>query len=805
MTLRKHYRKGPPPMRLDVSTPLSFDRLRQEFISLATDECWSDASQANRWSYLRRAVEAAVTRGAATVDDLRPALSILHSFAPPPDGGSSVRKTLSLLLGAPVTHKLRGYRLDEERWAPLIAVCRRRGGGRTHFSQLEAVLRAAGAWDTAPVVMPDVPTLKAAAACIQMARPTLRAAIATYRATRETLRRDYPASAKDFAPIVVRHARCIGIESLPASTLGPLLGARGVNEHPADLALDDLLRHLAPRLHEEWTAWRAEPRRGERRGLVTVQGEYQTARALSRTAAGLILAGRADLLASISLLSLFNPTEPPLCASHSLDPISLRARQFLGRAHEPVLHSPIRIAMDATADLSRALAGVKEGMYTVSSVTLLQRMWTLTGGVYRRAIQAADPASWKMLKEQFTAALSYAIDCEATPAAMRDKGKLLDLVSLPQFVCLGLPLLNLDRDRQRNDWLALRDRAQAAGHVADDVPGVRQAHSAYAAAAELVLLPGIYIADGLRLGNYRNGVLGVNYILTLKRDVSGRAVGIASITTKWSGADRELARTKRMLEPKQSGRARRRRVSQRNMPSWHEGHVPYDALWQYLEEVTLPRAIAAGVVQIGSTVEDMIDAKCVPLVLSRFCRPGHLIRQSSTSIGVECVGRALWWTAKRVLGRDIPEWDELDRGAEHFRIFVGHDTRLLLSCYWGKVRNDWEYAAFITNDKRDTLVDFYSADAFARWAEAGGDVSHWDHPLAFDGVMDRIRNDRAFRPQPLSLGVQLPPALALLIDSWKRRDQSKARRGGAPLLPASRIRRARPGQQPPTRIATTTG
>lgn len=784
-------------MRLDVSTPVSFDRLRNEFHELAVVEGWSDAKRANRWSYLRRAVEATIAHGAATGDDLRPALSILHSFAPPPDGGSSVRKTLSLLLGAPVTHKLRGYRLDEQRWAPLIAVCRRRGGGRTHFSQLEAVLRAGGAWEAAPTAMPDVPALKAAADSIAMARSTLRAAIANYRGLREMLRAQDPTTAKDFAPIVARHARCIGIESLPADTLTPMLRACGVDEHPADLTLDDLLRHLAPRLHEEWTAWKEDPRRGERRGLVTLQGEYQTARALSRTAAGLILAGRAELLASLSLLSLWNPTALPLCASTPLDAITQRARQFIGRADQPVLHPPMRVAMDATADLSRVLAGVKEGTYTVSSVTILQRMWTLTGGVYRRAIQAADPASWKALKEQFTAALNHAIDCEATPVAIRDKGKLLDLVSLPHFVCLGLPLLELERQRIRAEWLWLAHRAHTAGHAVADVPGVRQAHAAYADAAELRLLPGIYIADGLRLGNYRNGVLGVNYIFTLKRDASGRAIGFDSISTRWSGADRERARTKRTLEPKQSGRTRRLRVSQRNMPAWHEGHVPYAALWQYLEEVTLPRAIAAGVISVGATVEDMIEAKCVPLLLSRRCRPGHLIRQSATSIGVECVGRALWWTAKHVLGRDVPEWDELDRGAEHFRIFVGHDTRLLLSCFWGKVRADWEYAAFITNDKKDTLVDFYSADAYARWAEAAGDVSHWDHPHAFDVVMDRVRHDRSFRPQPSTLGVQLPPALHALMAAWKKRDQAQAKRGAVPLLCTTRIRRARPGQLPP--------
>lgn len=784
-------------MRLDVNMPVSFDRLRNEFQELAVAEGWSDAKRANRWSYLRRAVDMAIARGAATGDDLRPALSILHSFAPPPDGGSSVRKTLSLLLGVPVTHKVRGYRLDEQRWAPLIAIGRRRGGGRTHFSQLEAVLRAAGVWEAAPTAMPDVPALKAAADSIAMARSTLKAAIATYRGSRDLLRAKDPLTAKGFAPIVVRHPRCIGIESLPADTLVPLLRARGVDDHPADLMLDDLLRHLAPRLHEEWTAWQKDPFRGERRGLVTLQGEYQTARALSRMGAGLILAGRAEMLASLSLLSLWNPTEPPLCAETPLDVITQRARQFLGRANQPVLHSPIRIAMDATADVSRALAGVEEGTYTVSSVTILQRMWTLTGGVYRRPIQAADPASWKALKEQFSAALSYAIDCEAAPATTRDKSKLLDLISLPQFVCLGLPLLYLERQRLRDEWLRLADRARAAGHNAAEVPVVRQAHAAYADAAELALMPGVYIADGLRLGNYRNGILGVNYILTLERNASGRAIGIDAITTQWSGADRERARTKRTLEPKLSGRTRRGRVSQRNMPAWHAGHVPHAALWQYLEEVTLPRAIAANVISFGATVEDMMLAKCVPLVLSRLCRPGHLIRQSATSIGVECVGRALWWTAKHVLGRDVPDWGDLDRAGKHFRIFVGHDTRLLLACYWGKVRVDWEYAAFITNDKVETLVDFYSADAYARWAEAGGNISHWDHPHAFDDVMDRVRNERFFRPQPSTLGVQLPPALQGLTAAWKKRDQMKAKRGAVPLLPSARIRRARPGQLPP--------
>lgn len=797
MTKRRFYRKGPPPMRIDVSTPVSADCLLLELQALADEEHWSPSKFANRRSYLRRAIDGAVSNASGSPDDLRPVLHLLPTFGPPPDGASSVRKTLSLLLGTPVTHKSQGYRLDEERWAPLIRVCLRRGGGRTHFSELEAVLRAAGTWDSAPTAMPDVPALKAAAARIEMAYSTLRAAIATYRSAREALRASDPAAAGAFAPIVFTHPRSIGIDSLPAELLLPLLRAKGVHDHPADLTLDQLLRHLAPVLHEEWAAWKKAPHRGERPGLVTLTGEYQTDRAVSRIVAGLLLAGRAATLADLSLLSLWTPSEPPFDASVSFDAITERARRYLGRAGTPVLHQPIRVAMDAAAESSRTIAGVTDGTYTMAAITTVQRMWTLTGGVYRQRVLADDPMAWEHLDRQFNAALSHFVHCEATPAAQRDKGKVLDLVSLPQLVCLGLPMLELERRRLRREWLDLVARAREAGHEPAEIPVVRQAHAEYAQAAELRLVPGVYIADGLRLGNYRNGVLGVHYLVELEHDGAGQPIGIRSVTTKWSGADREAARTKRMREPKRSARGRTGAVARRTMPCWHQGHVPHDALWEYLEEVTLPRAKAAGVVDATATVADLIAAKCVPIFISKTCRPGNLVRVGAHRLGVERAGKALWWTAKRILGRDIPEWEDLDRTRDFFRILVGHDLRLHNSCYWGKVRDDWEFAAFLTNDKVETLKEFYSADAYARWAAAGGDRTHWDHPKAFDAVMDQIRDYSGFVPRPTALGIQIPPAMRELLAAWQKREQQRGKRGSRSLLPAARIRRARPGQLPP--------
>lgn len=788
-------------MRLDTSSPVTMDRVQQTFETLAADEAWSPSKRNNRWSYLRRAIEAALAAVAATSDDLRPALSILPKFAPPPDGASSVRKTLSLLLGQPVTHKQRGYRLDEVRWSPLISVTRRRGGGRTHYANLELVLRVANSWDTAPRVMPSMPALKAAAQSIEMPKPTLRAAVATYRQAREALRELDSAAAAAFGPIAKPHPRCIGIETVPHDILVPLLRAAGVEDHPEDLSTARLIQAAAPVLYEEWQAWKKAPRRGERDGLVTRLGEYQTDRAVSRLAAGLLLAGRAELLARLSLLNLWTPTEPPFDGARAMDPITIRARVYMGKAHDPVLHPPVRVAMDVTAARSREIAGATDGDYTTSAVVNLQRLWMLTGGVYRERFLEDDPRSWDDLERQYKAAYSYCSAHEAEPAAVRDKAKLLELVSLPQFVCVGFPLLEMARVHARQQWLDVVARARAAGHDPEEVPAVRQAHAAYAEAAEMRLMPGIYVADGLRLSNYRFGLLGKHYHVILTYDSAGRPNGIAAITTEWSGAYRDVARTKRDVDSKRRTSGRRSRIAQRRMPPWAHAHVPLDALWEYLNEVTLPRAIAAGLVGHAASVEELIATKQVPIVLSRKCRPGHLVSPSGTTLGVERVGRALWWTARFALGRELPDWDDLDRSDEYFRIFVGHDVRLLGSCFWGKVMDDWGYASWLTNDREQTLKDFYSADAYNRWAQAGGNRSHWDHPKAYARVMKRIREDASFVPTLLQPAVPLPAATAKLLDQWQRRDRDASRRNRRRAGGGTGIRRARPGQRPPVRVA----
>ena len=208
--------------------------------------------------------------------------------------------------------------------------------------------------------------------------------------------------------------------------------------------------------------------------------------------------------------------------------------------------------------------------------------------------------------------------------------------------------------------------------------------------------------------------------------------------------------------------------------------------------------VAGGLLPPTATVHDLVTAGTFRLFASGSRDPLKAGRRMGAHrLSTERVGFALWWTAKHVLGRELPDWKALDRQGLFYRILTGHNTRNLIAIFWGRVMGDWEYAATLTNDRADTLRNEYTTDQFAR-EEHAGDTSHWDHPRAYGNVMLDVKNKSIVVLDPSACGVEMPEPAKELLKQWAQEDRANQRRPTRGT-PAGRIRRARPGQLPPSR------
>lgn len=785
-------------MYLDLAEPVGLPELKAAITRLGVDEDWSGSVLQNRWSYLRRAVLHAVSAGCGSIEDVSLYFTLLPQHAPPPDGRSSVNKTLSLLLGRPLHQKRRGHELDKEKWRPMLDILALRGGKSVRLANLELVIRAAGAIEAAPAKMLGAQALCDAADRISMPQPTFRAALATYRDAREALIQQDVKYASQFGAIPRKHSRRRGLHSLSRDILDPILENAGITVDASDMDWVTILAAVAPVLHEEYQAWRALPRRGEQVGSATAGSMYSTGLVLNRFVAGMLVAGRAESLQTMSLLDIFLPTQPPFKNDELVDPLANRARERAGRAADPVLHQPIRVSLDAMEAKARQNARIKstDVGYTISIIGDVQRLWGLVGGVFRLRMLQADPASWEPYARAFQNTYDLIRAQQLAPSAARNSSLTLDLVSLPQLVCIGMPLLEMERRQARDAWRRAVARVQEAGHDVVEHPVSAKAYREYARAAEIRLAAGIYAVDGLRLSNYRCGLLGEHYQIDFVYDQDGKANGIASVRTQWTGHHDDFARTKRETVSRSRRRATRAPTNRRENPDWAAAYVPRDALWQYLKEVTLPRVIASGGLPNGSTVEELVAARLFPLFVAK-PKAEHgkpkLRRMSVTMVGVNLAGYALWRTAKYALGRDLPEWKDLDRSGAFFRALVGHDFRTLSACWWGQVLHEWAYAAWLTNDREDTLKEYYSADIYQRWRELGGNTTHWDHPLAYKEWMVAIREKQLDVVDLQDPALPMPPAAR----AWLERYDRQARRSRNVASRVKGVRRARSGQAAP--------
>lgn len=732
--------------------------------------------------------------------DIRAILPILHVTATeyaraenhrqPNEHAARAHRFVELLTG----RRFSSPRLDypcPDTWQALIqSAARNNANGELGY--LARCCMLAGVQD-APRLLPTYEQLVSAADTMGTSgRKRLRSALALYRSARRRLLERTPA---DQRPLVeARFAPMSHGQSARTTHLGTVpvvhTALRALGFAPEAMTPDEMLRVLAPGLAADFDYWSTKG-----------PGNLQSASYISQCWATLLrLAGwaaRAGHLESLrrmkNLLALF------VLGERAPGEVELNER-LADALGEDADGSTIEVSLlehlveqEAAASLRRSTVIATQGRdaqgrawITSALWSNCSRLWDMTQGVYRSMSgqSAKHAATWALVESRW-ARLQGQLSARQVPAERRVKAKnklmLVRAVTLPQLVCVGLPMRRREIYELRQRWQAAVDAARAAGHVPEQHPAVREAARLYFDAAVPFTALALATDDGLRRKQYTRGRLGdhANFRITLERDAEGRPVGVASLTTWWSGDRNDPAHLKI--------RERNGVLIRRENRHVRRGYVDRTILWDIISWWRPMQLVAAGVVPSLEVYDLGADLKTGQFALfpSRFARVAQSRpERSRTDIG-DIVGRELHYITRSFLRPELPAWDEVDDSWRS--LWAIHALRLLTASFWGGVRGRWSVATDLTMDNEATLRAEYTALDKRMEDLRGNDPSHWEHPDAYNEWMDRLftRNED-FDPL-LDRMLPLPPHLANL-----------ARVGGGATASKPKVRAARLGQRRPS-------
>jgi hypothetical protein len=158
-----------------------------------------------------------------------------------------------------------------------------------------------------------------------------------------------------------------------------------------------------------------------------------------------------------------------------------------------------------TGKIARSRAG---GRIPVSLANDVERFWSLTRDAYEPLLARSESEEarqrWALLKTTWDA---WQPTCKHAKGAgrrpVKDKGRLLDVVTYPQVVACILPWYTLvSIPALRLDWAATREAAAARGRAAGAHVAERAAWRTYASAAMRWWVGALFAAFPLRLSNW---------------------------------------------------------------------------------------------------------------------------------------------------------------------------------------------------------------------------------------------------------------------------------------------------------------
>jgi len=468
--------------------------------------------------------------------------------------------------------------------------------------------------------------------------------------------------------------------------------------------------------------------------------------------------------------------------------ISLAARILDRTARASYLNSPLTLTAEDAEDDAVPY-------YTRSLRTELEVVWRLVERHLRKHAVKTHPAVWAkaQIEHERIVARIKEHNLQRYVAGQKAKGKLLEQITWPQAVFMGLPLLWREARAARVRYQEAVDRLEAGRTAAErsaDTQSpkhldllatqgarVRRARSEYNEPLRLYLLFALMLDDGMRTQNYANAIVNVHLKPQLRRDGRGRPTGFLGASMVFNADDPYGARLKvRRRKPDEEAPSRPN-VLTRSI-------VDMELLYDYVTDTRLDVLIDLGL--LGSRDEYDVEHDRWGLFVSATSADATYGRYSR-SMTSATFGRTLHRIATEVLGREsIPAWDDPALKREWRGLFAGHVSRLLLETYVGGVLGNFKRSCALTFHSEQVARKHYVA--FTNLMEARMVLSGWDNPNYFDRLYHLVRGEAPGRD-----GRQL------MIDwaTFDYRDPEKAIRAAL-----ERERKANAGRADPVRRST---
>lgn len=443
-----------------------------------------------------------------------------------------------------------------------------------------------------------------------------------------------------------------------------------------------------------------------------------------------------------------------------------RGLQARGSGGAVITQVPLLMAvLDQEAVAARKNSPIQtahqQSHYPVSVMDSAKQLWRVIEHLYG-ALSDSEPAVWETLTLRYERVLDRLNHrAPGTPRGARrqkpvainakDKRLAIRTITLPQLVCIGLPVLGHHVDALRVRYDAVRTRAQSQGHT-DAHPLVRSARRDWHDWLTRYVVLALATDDGLRLANYSYGRLGsfTEMQPTISRSLDG-ALELLALSTRFTGTggSQPEARLKMLERPgSEKERERERRVS--------PGVVRMNLLRDYLlgpraanllfQELTDRRGqvVTADTYSLEAELAGEYGGPFAFFVSKRSPRADKAYNKNRAS---EEFGKALHWVARHALGRELPDYEAIDMHSPYRSIFSIHISRLFIATYWLGVRTDLgregiDRAMHLTDDTEKALREDYDAvdDVIreARRVYVYASADRWQHPEAYNGFMDRL-------------------------------------------------------------------
>jgi hypothetical protein len=407
----------------------------------------------------------------------------------------------------------------------------------------------------------------------------------------------------------------------------------------------------------------------------------------------------------------------------------------------PLLHAITRYLLDVAP--IRQIVRAEQEFVPPGVRGDLERVWLLVRAVVRDEMVKQQPERWAAADLQYREWLKAvrALHEAAGKPTARDIGRLLNHVTLPQLVVLGLPWFTLV---QLPALASAVKQARTPADRAEAITTYRTALFRWAALAVPASVP-------LRLDQFQFGRVGTGADREFELQATFRPDGaldrVLRVRTRVGGRlhhfpDNKDAALKQRLAP---------------MAEWvcRPSILDLDRFAEYLREVWWPRAVARGLDR-GRTMAQAFQDGDLALFLSD--RNGSRINRwggyggNGSDIADAC-GEALLSVMREALGRAVPGTKDEALKAGWGYLLTEHPLRHLYATYWFGlqethavvrrvdqdthiVRSGAQIAREATRDGDKTLKGTYARVTATMKAHLDRPTSSWEHPLIFSRLMD---------------------------------------------------------------------